>query len=303
MMFAPRRFAGVLPVLVTPLLSGVRAADESVDEPAYRKLIQRVLAANAHGVVVLGTAGEFAVLRDEQKKRALSIAIDEVAGRVPVIAGTGEPGTRRAVAMTCLAKKLGADCALVVPPYYYLVDQQAVIRHYRAVASESGLPVLLYNIPFFTKVNLEPETVAALAEEPGIAGIKDSSGNLRYFQRLCQTVKSEQFTVVTGSDDMLFAQLVAGGDGCISPGANVVPHWFMQLWNAMQENRWQEAWAMQQRIQAMHRGIGYGTFPAGIKAALSLLGIGNGLLAAPNLAVTEQQREAIAVALRELSLL
>ena len=224
-------------------------------------------------------------------------------GQVPVIAGTGEPGTRRAVEMTCLAKSLGADCALVVPPYYYMPDQQAVIRHYRAVASESRLPVLLYNIPFFTKVNLEPDTVLALAEEPGIAGIKDSSGNLRYFQRLCQSVKSDQFTVVTGSDDMLFTQLVVGGDGCISPGANLVPQWFVELWNAMQENCWQKAWATQQRIQTMHRGIGYGTFPAGIKAALSILGIGNGLLASPNLPVTEQQREAIRSAIQELGIL
>lgn len=297
-MFAARRFQGVLPVLVTPM-----SQDESVDEPAYRQLIRRVLAARAHGVVVLGTAGEFAVLRDAEKTRALRIATDEVAGRVPVIAGTGQPGTRQAVEMTCLAKELGADCALVVPPYYYNVDQQATIRHYRTIASESGLPVLLYNIPFFTKVNLEPDTVRALAEEPGIAGIKDSSGNLRYFQRLCQTVKSEHFTVVTGSDDMLFAQLVVGGDGCISPGANLVPQWFVQLWEAMQQNRWQDAWILQERIQTMHRGIGYGTFPAGIKAALSLLGIGNGLLAAPNLPVTEQQRDAIRVALRDLGLL
>jgi len=297
-MFASRRFAGVLPVLVTPLLE-----DESIDEQALRALVRRVLAAKAHGVVVLGTAGEFAALRDAQKARALSIAIDEVGGQVPVIAGTGEAGTRRAVEMTCLAKRLGADCALVVPPYYYMVDQQAVIRHYRMVASESGLPLLLYNIPFFTKVNLEPDTVRALAEEPGIAGIKDSSANLRYFQRLCQTVKSEQFTVVTGSDDMLFAQLVAGGDGCISPGANLVPGWFVQVWDAVHQGRWQEAWAIQERIQAMHRGIGYGAFPAGIKAALSLLGIGNGLLAAPNLPVTEQQREAIQAALVELGLL
>jgi 4-hydroxy-tetrahydrodipicolinate synthase len=297
-MFQSKRFAGVLPVLVTPLLE-----DESVDEPAYRQLVRRVVGAKAHGVVVLGTAGEFAVLRDEQKERALRIAIDEVAGRVPVIAGTGEPGTRCAVEMTCLAQKLGADCALVVPPYYYMADQQAVIRHYRTIASESGLPVLLYNIPFFTKVNLEPDTVKALADEPGIAGIKDSSGNLRYFQRLCQTVKSEHFTVVTGSDDMLFAQLVVGGDGCISPGANLVPQWFVELWNAMQEHAWQQAWAIQERIQAMHRGIGYGAFPAGIKAALSLLGIGNGLLAAPNLPVTEQQREAIRMAIGELGLL
>jgi 4-hydroxy-tetrahydrodipicolinate synthase len=289
---------GVLPVLITPLCE-----DETVDEGALRALVRRVLSAHVHGVVVLGSAGEFAALTDDQKRNVIAIAADEVGGRVPLIVGTGEPGTTRAVRMTQVAKNMGADAALVVPPYYYRPDTDAVLRYYRTVASEGGLPILLYNIPFFTKVSLGLEMVQALAEEPGIVGIKDSSGNLRTFQRLTSTVKSERFSVVTGSDGMLFAQTVAGGDGCISPGANLAPEWFVGLWEAMRDDRWADAWALQQRIQALHRGIGYGAFPAGIKGALSLLGIGRNVMAAPNVPVTDGQLEAIGATLRECGLL
>jgi 4-hydroxy-tetrahydrodipicolinate synthase len=293
-----KQFSGILVVLVTPL-----QADETLDEGALRSLLRRVLLARVHGVVVLGSAGEFAALTDDQKRAVIAVAAEEIDGRVPLIVGTGEPGTRRAVQMTRAAKSLGADAALVVPPYYYRPDTEAVLRYYRTVASEGGLPVLLYNIPFFTKVSLELDIVQTLAAEPGIVGIKDSSGNLRSFQELTSTVKSDGFSVVTGSDNTLFAQLVAGGDGCISPGANLVPDWFVELWEAMQHDRWAEAWELQLKIQALHRGIGFGTFPAGIKGALSLLGIGQNVMAAPNVPVTAKQMEAIESTLRELGLL
>jgi 4-hydroxy-tetrahydrodipicolinate synthase len=296
-MTEPKRLEGVLVVLVTPLCE-----DETVDEDALRKLVRRVLAAGVHGVVALGSASEFAVLADDQKGRVIATVVDEVGGRVPVIVGTGEPGTKRAVAMTQEAKRLGADAALVVPPYYYSPNHEAILRYYRSVASEGGLPILLYNIPFFTKVALELDVVRELAEDPGIVGIKDSSGNLRHFQRLT-SIRSDTFSVVTGSDSLLFAQTVAGGDGCISPGANLVPDWFVRLWEAMGNDRWPEAWELQKRIQSLHQGIGLGTFPAGIKGALSLLGIGKRIVGAPNAPVTDEQLATIKAALEESGLL
>jgi 4-hydroxy-tetrahydrodipicolinate synthase len=292
-----RRFEGVLVVLVTPLHE-----DETVDEDALRKLVRRVLAGGVHGVVALGSASEFAVLTDEQKSRVIAVVADEVDGRAPIVVGTGEPGTKRAVAMTQEAQRLGADAALVVPPYYYNPNREAIRRYYSTVAAEGGLPVLLYNIPFFTKVALDLDLVQELAETPGIVGIKDSSGNLRYFQQLA-SVKSDTFSVVTGSDHLLFAQTVAGGDGCISPGANLVPDWFVRLWEAMGSDRWSEAWEIQKRIQSLHQGIGLGTFPAGIKGALSLLGVGKRIVGAPNVPVTDEQLATIEATLKGSGLL
>ncbi|MBN1402077.1 MAG: dihydrodipicolinate synthase family protein [Anaerolineae bacterium] len=292
------RLQGVMVVLTTPLLE-----DERIDEAALRQLVRRTVDAGVHAVVALGSAGEFAGLTDGAKRQAIEVTVDEVGGRVPVVVGTGEPGTRRAVEATQRAQGLGADAALVVPPYYYRPDAQAIVRHYRTVAAEGGLPVMLYNIPGFTKVELSLDVVQALAGEPGIAGIKDSSGNLQGFQRFTQTVKSETFSVVTGSDGMLFAQLVAGGDGCISPGSNLAPGWFVALWDAFHAGRWQEAWALQEKIQAMHGGLRYGAFPAAIKGALSLLGIGGRTMASPTAPVSDEQLEAIEAHLRTIGLL
>lgn len=293
-----KRLRGVMAVLVTPLTE-----DESLDEAAWRKLIHRVLEGGSHAVVVLGTAGEFAALRDDVKRNALAIAVEEVAGRVPLIAGTGEPGTRRAVARTRVAAELGADAAMVVPPYYYPCDQTAVLAHYRAIAAEGGLPIILYNIPQFTKVPIEVETVATLAQEPGIVGIKDSSGNLAAYQQMVTRAQSETFSVITGSDHLVFASLAFGGDGCIGTGLNLAPGWFTALWDAAHAGRWQEARALQQRITELHARIAYGDFPANIKAALSLMGIGNGQVAAPRRSATPAERARIAESLRELGLL
>jgi 4-hydroxy-tetrahydrodipicolinate synthase len=292
------RLQGVMAVLVTPLTE-----DESVDEGAWRKLIRRVIDGGCHAVVALGTAGEFATLRDDVKRRVLSIAVDEVGGQVPLIAGTGEPGTRRAVARTQEAADLGADAAMVVPPYYYPCDQSAVLAHYRTIAAEGGLPIILYNIPQFTKVPLEVGTVATLAQEPNIAGIKDSSGNLGGFQQMVAAAKSDTFSVITGSDQLLFASLVVGGDGCIGTGTNLAPHWFVQLWEAAHAGRWDEARELQTRIVGLHAGIAYGDFPAGMKAALELMGIGNGLVAAPRRSASPAESERIAEALRGMDLL
>ncbi len=293
-----KRLRGVMAVLVTPLTE-----DESVDEGAWRRLIHRVIEGGSHAVVVLGTAGEFAALRDDVKRRALGIAVEEVAGRVPLIVGTGEPGTRRAVARAQEAARLGADAAMVVPPYYYPCDQAAVLAHYRAVAAEGGLPIILYNIPQFTKVPLEVPTVVTLAQEPGIVGIKDSSGNLGGYQQMVTQAQSETFAVITGSDHLLYASLAFGGDGCIGTGLNLAPHWFVGLWEAAHAGRWQEALALQKRITALHAAIAYGDFPASIKAALAVMGIGNGQVAAPRRSATAAERERVAQSLREMGLL
>lgn len=293
-----KQLSGVLPVLVTPM-----TPDERVNVGAYRRLVQRVLDGGAHGVVVLGTAGEFAALEDDEKDCAIAAAVEVVGGRVPVIVGTGEPGTHRAVVRTQRAKSLGAQAALVVPPYYYRLTDEGVVRHYQAVAREGGLPILLYNIPAFTKVEISLDVLRVLAGEPGVVGMKDSSANLRYYQTVAESARSARFTLLTGSDGFFFHQLVIGCDGCISPGANLATPWFVELWKAMQAGRWQEGWTVQQRIAALGRATGQGAFPAGIKGALSLLEIGGITVAAPNVPVTDAQLQAIAAALRELGLL
>ncbi|MGI6368716.1 MAG: dihydrodipicolinate synthase family protein [Anaerolineae bacterium] len=289
---------GMMAVLMTPFTD-----NESVDEGALRQLIDRVIAGGVHAVVALGTAGEFAAVSDDDRRRVLEITVEHVAGRVPVIAGTGEPGTRRAVARTQEAARLGVDGALVVPPYYYPCSQAAVLEHYRALAQDGGLPIVLYNIPQFTKVPIAVETVVELAQLPGIAGIKDSSGDQPNTQSLITAAAGPGFRVITGSDHLVYASLAWGADGCIGTGMNVAPQWFVALWDAAQAGRWEEAMGWQKRITDMQRSIGKADFPAGIKASLNLLGIGTPRVAAPRRSVNAEERAEIAAALKRLGLL
>ena len=292
------RLEGIWPALATPLKQ-----DETVDEAGMRRLVRRVLDGGVHGVVVLGSAGEFAALADAQKRRAIEIVVSEVAGEVPVIAGTGEPGTRRAVEQTRLAARLGADAAMVVPPYYYGQPADAVIRHYRALADGAGLPLVLYNIPGCTKVMIEADTVAELAGQEGFVGIKDSSGNFGYFQTVVAGFKSARFGVVTGSDRFLFPSLLVGGDGSIGPTANVAPGWFVQLWDAVQAGRIDEARDVQLKIVALGQIYRPGGFHQGLKGALACLGVCGPTVTAPMLALDEAQMAQVRGTLLELGLL
>jgi 4-hydroxy-tetrahydrodipicolinate synthase len=292
------RLEGIWPVLVTPLKK-----DESVDEAGMRRLVRRVLDAGVHGVVVLGSAGEFVALADAEKRRAIEIVVSEVAGQVPVIAGTGEPGTRRAVERTREAARLGADAAMVVPPYYFGQKPDAVLRHYLALADGAGLPIVLYNIPGCTKVTLDLDVVAELAGHEAMIGIKDSSGNFGYFQTVAAEISSERFGVVTGSDRFLFPSLLVGGDGSICPTANIAPQWFVQLWDAVQAGDIDAAREAQRKIVALGQVYRPGGFHQGLKGALSCLGVCASTVTAPMLALDDEQTEQVRGTLRELDLL
>ena len=289
-----------MPALATPLKEG-----ETVDEAGLRRLLRWVLDGGVHGVVVLGSAGEFAALADVEKRKAIEIVVSEVAGQVPVIAGTGEPGTNRALAMTRMAAKLGVDAAMVVPPYYNPLNQAGVLKHYHTLATETELPIILYNIPGCTKVTLDLGVVQELAGEEGIIGIKDSGGNFGYFQRLVEMVKLDSFGIVTGSDHLLFASMTVGGDGSIGPGANIAPQWFVGLWEAVKEARFDEAWELERQIMSLGGSL-YRLargFHAGIKAALAALGICEPFVTSPACAANDEQLQQIEAKLRELELL
>lgn len=293
-----KRLEGIMPALATPLNT-----DETFDAAGMRRLVRRVLDGGVHGVVVLGSAGEFAPLTDTVKHRAIELVVTEVAGQVPIIAGTGEPGTRRAVASTRQAAELGADAAMVVPPYYYGQNPAMVLAHYRALAVETGLPIILYNIPGCTKVTLELDVVDALKAEPGIAGIKDSSGNFGHYQNLVEHAKSAAFGVVTGSDTLLFASLLVGGDGSIGPGANIAPGWFVGLWNAVREGRLDDARDFQRKIKSLSEVYRYSGFHPGLKGALAALGVCQPVVTSPMAALTEAQMKSVTTKLAELELL
>ena len=268
-MFELQKLTGVLVALVTPMTQEGR-----VDEPAVERLVDHVIGGGVHGLLALGSTGETASL-DEGGRRAMLAAVIEAArGRVPVICGVAQSHLAAARGEVEAARALGADAVLVAPPFYYPTDQAGVLAFYRELASGADLPLMLYNIPQFTKVTAEPATVATLAREGTIQGIKDSSRDFEYFEGVCiETRDMPGFRVFTGSDRMLLASLAMGGAGTICGAGNVAPAMVVRIFDEYERGDIDAARAAQDRLYELVGALRAGVFPLAIKAALHTMGI------------------------------
>jgi dihydrodipicolinate synthase/N-acetylneuraminate lyase len=268
---------GVLPALISPL-----KRDGTADEPAIHRLVEHVMKGGVSGLMPLGSTGENASLDETTRRRVLAAVVEAAAGRVPVICGVAQTHIAASRAEVRAAAQLGADAALVAPPFYYLVDQRTVLAFYRQLAVDSPLPVFLYNIPSLTKVVTEPATVATLAHEGTIAGIKDSSRDFEYFENVCiQTRDLPDFRIFTGSDTMLLPSLVMGGAGTICGAANVAPAWVVRIYDDFHRADWSAARDHQDALFELVMAIRGGVFPGAIKSALHLMGVCDPWLAPP----------------------
>jgi 4-hydroxy-tetrahydrodipicolinate synthase len=260
---------GVLPALISPLKQ-----DGTADEPAIHRLVDHVMKGGVSGLVPLGSTGENASLDETTRRTVLKAVVEAAAGRVPVICGVAQTHIAAARAEVEAAARLGAAAALVAPPFYYLTDQRTVLAFYRRLAADSPLPVFLYHIPPLTKVMAEPATVATLAHEGTIAGIKDSSRDFEYFESVCmQTRDLPDFRIFTGSDTMLLPSLVMGGAGTICGAANVAPAWVVRIYDDFIRGDWSAARDHQDALFELVMAVRGGVFPAAIKSALHLLGV------------------------------
>ncbi len=276
-MFKVEELTGVLPALISPLRS-----DGCVDEAAVTRLVDHVIDGGVSGLLALGSTGETASLDETARRTVLSRVVAAAAGRVPVICGVAQSHLAAARTEVEAAARLGAAAALVAPPFYYPIDQATVLAFYRRLANDSPLPILLYNIPQFTKVVAEPATVATLAREGTIAGIKDSSRDFEYFEGVCiATRELSRFRVFTGSDTMLLPALTMGGAGTICGAANVAPHWVVRIYQSFERGDMDSARADQDALYQLVMVLRGGVFPAAIKAACHLQGICEPWCAAP----------------------
>lgn len=268
-MFEIDRLNGVLVALATPLTK-----DGDVDEPAVERLVEHVVDGGVRGLVPLGSTGETASLEERARRSMLRATVRAANGRVPVVCGVAQTHLAAAREEVEAAAELGAAAALVAPPFYYPTDQAGVIAFYRRLAERSPLPILLYNIPQFTKVVAEPATVALLAREGVIRGIKDSSRDFEYFEAVCIATRDlPGFRVFTGSDSMLLASLAVGGAGTICGAANVAPAWVTRIYDAYTSGDLAAARRQQDELFGLVLALRAGVFPAAIKAALRLQGI------------------------------
>jgi 4-hydroxy-tetrahydrodipicolinate synthase len=291
--------SGVLPALVTPL-----HRDGTADEAGTKRLVDHVLAAGVHGVLALGSTGEGAALGERTRSQVVSCVVETIAGRVPVLCGVAQPHLEAARAEVAAASRLGAQAALVAPPFYYLIDQATVLAFYRRLASESKIPLFLYNIPQYTKVVAEPATVAQLAKEGTIAGMKDSSRDFEYFENVrLATREVPTFRLFTGSDTMLLASMAMGGAGTICGAANVAPSWVVRIYDDVKRGDWESAREGQNALIELVMALRTGVFPSTIKASLQLQGICEPWPAPPTAALDEASTARLRFRLEEWGLL
>jgi 4-hydroxy-tetrahydrodipicolinate synthase len=260
------RFKGVFPALVTPF------DENGVNEEQYRGLIDYVIKNGATGLVPCGTTGEFTSMRFEERVEAIRIACDSAKGRVPVMAGTGAPNTRDAIKLTKRAAEFGAEAALVVTPYFMKPSNKEIYEHYEKIARVSDIPIFLYSLPQLTGVPLDWWLVDGLREIDGIAGMKDSSGNLINLTTILVR-RPESFQVVVGHDEVALPALASGCDGAILMSANVFPDRYIKMLSALAGGDLKEALVVQRSIQKTIRLLVNRGGGMAIKAALNMIGV------------------------------
>jgi 4-hydroxy-tetrahydrodipicolinate synthase len=259
------KFHGSLTALVTPFKDG------KIDEQGFRGLIDWQIASGSHGLVPVGTTGESPTLTHEEHRRAVDICIDEARGRAPVIAGAGSNNTAEAIELARHAEQSGADAVLVVTPYYNKPTQEGLYWHFKAVNDAIGIPILIYNIPPRSVVDMSVDTMKRLAELPNIVGVKDATGDVGRVSRQRHAMGPD-FIQLSGEDMTALAAMAAGGHGCISVTANIAPSLCAELMEAAFKDDWRHALKIQDRLTPLHAAIFAEPGVNGAKYALSLLG-------------------------------
>jgi len=257
-------FGGAIVAIVTPFRNG------KVDEQALRKLIEEQIAAGTDGIAPCGTTGESTTLSHEEHDRVIEITIDAVRKRVPVIAGTGSNSTAEALRLTRHAWEAGADGALLVCPYYNRPTQEGLYQHYRTIAEEIPIPIIIYNIPGRTGTNLLPETLVRLAEIKNIVGVKEASGSLKQMSDVIQLCGSD-FDVLSGDDIFTLPLLAIGGKGVISVISNVVPADMAKMVDVFAAGDLEQARGLHYRMAPLIDVLFIETNPIPVKAALSMM--------------------------------
>jgi 4-hydroxy-tetrahydrodipicolinate synthase len=289
-------FEGTLTALITPFRDG------QIDEPALRGLIERQIEAGIDGLVPCGSTGESATLSHEEHNRVVEITVEAVAGRVPVVAGTGSNSTREAIELTAHAKAAGADGALLLSPYYNKPTQDGIYAHYAAIAEACALPLIVYNIPGRTASNIAPETIGRLARLDYIVGVKEASGSLDQMSHVVAECP-EEFAVLSGDDALTLPLMAIGGKGVISTSSNVVPGPMTELVQRAARGETADARRIHYALLPLFDVLFCETNPIPVKAACALMGLCDDEIRLPLTPITPPSRARLERALKELGIL
>ncbi len=289
-------FQGIATALITPL------TEEGIDYDLFGRLIDFQIAGGIAGLVVCGTTGESSTLTDEEHRDAIAFVVRHTAGRVPVIAGTGSNDTDYALDLTRFACRAGADAALVVTPYYNKATQKGLCKMYTAIADASDKPILVYNVPSRTGVNIEPATYEALAEHPNIVGIKEANGNI---SKILETVArvGDRLDLYSGNDDQIVPILSLGGKGCISVLSNLLPRETSEITNRFFRGDIKGAAALQIHYHPLIDALFSEVNPIPVKAAMAAMGYCKNYLRMPLTTMEPDKQEHLYALMRAEGLL
>ncbi|MCB1539826.1 MAG: 4-hydroxy-tetrahydrodipicolinate synthase [Rhodoblastus sp.] len=289
-MGARANFRGSMPALVTPFKDG------AVDEDAYRRLIDWVIENGQHGLVPVGTTGESPTLSHDEHRKVVEICIAEARGRVPVIAGAGSNNTREAMELARHAEKAGADGVLIVTPYYNKPNQEGLFQHFKAIDAAIGIPIVIYNIPPRSVIDMSVDTMKRCYELKNVVGVKDATGNIGRISLQRQAMGPE-FIQMSGDDITALSCMAAGAHGCISVVANVAPKPTADLMEACFAGKFDEALKIQDRLVPLHAATFLEAGVTGAKTGLSLLGRASEEVRLPLVPSTEGTKKAIRAAM------
>jgi 4-hydroxy-tetrahydrodipicolinate synthase len=288
-------FQGAITAIITPFRNG------RLDGPALRKLVAFQIRNGISGIVPCGTTGESATLSFEEHEKVIQIVIDAARRKVPVIAGTGSNNTKQAVLLTRYARKAGADAALVITPYYNKPTQKGLVAHFKAIAEDVDIPIVLYNVPGRTGVNMTAETVARLAELDNVVGVKEASGNLT---QICEILNStpDDFCVLSGDDALYFPLLALGARGVISVVSNVAPREMADLYDAFAAGDIAGARKLHYRLWPLMQTLFIETNPIPAKTAVAMMGMIREEFRLPLCGMSDANRKALAKVLAGLKI-
>ena len=288
-------FHGTITALVTPFRDG------AIDEDAFRAHVERQIEAGVDAIVPAGTTGEAATLSFDEHKALIRMAVEQAAGRVPVIAGAGSNNTAESIELTRAARELGADAALLISPYYNKPTQEGIYQHYRAVAEAVHLPQILYNVPGRTASSIQPETVGRLARIPNIVGIKDATADMDQLVRLMAEA-GDAIRYLSGDDATVTPFMALGGHGVISVVSNVAPERMKALTEAMRAGDAPRAAAIQRELAPLNAAMFMQSNPIPVKAACAMMGWMGWEIRLPLTVLPEAGRERLAGELRAAGL-
>ena len=285
-------FEGVFTALVTPFRDG------ELDEPALRELVELQVAAGVDGVAPCGSTGEAATLSHAEHGRVVQIVVETARRRIQVLAGTGSNNTRESIELTRHAKRVGADGALLISPYYNKPTQEGIVAHYTAIARDTTFPLVVYNIPGRTASNILPSTLARLADVEHVVGVKEACGDIAQISEVV-ALCPETFVVLSGDDALTLPVLAVGGRGVISTASNIAPREVVELVRAFRAGDHARALRMHQRLLPLFKALFCETNPIPVKAALALQGRIRDELRLPLTPLSQVNRERLQVTLKE----